>query len=324
MNNNSNKLENYIRSPIFYMGNKLDLLHELLPRFPKENEIGKFIDLFGGSGTVSLNVSYKNIIYNELNENIVNLLKIFKNSNEDEIIEHIIKRINEYKLPKLSCDIRTKHYDEIIKTEAKNNYLKFRKYYNLSINKNILDLYTLTFFSFCNLIRFNQKNEFNMPFGNRCFLDEHKFMIKLACNVLKQKNIKFKNCDAIEYLKSIKNNKDNLFIYLDPPYSNTLAIYNEDRAFGGWSIENDIELFKELDRLNKLGVKWALSNVLLNKGKKNNHLKDWTKNNGYEIIYLENKNYASLGKGNAKSLEVLIVNYDTPLKTPMLFDFDEV
>ena len=72
-------MNNYIKSPIFYMGGKYDLLPELLPRFPKEQEIDTFIDLFGGSGTVSLNVPYKNIIYNELNENIVNLLYMLKN-----------------------------------------------------------------------------------------------------------------------------------------------------------------------------------------------------------------------------------------------------
>lgn len=38
----------YIKSPIFYMGNKYDLLHELIPRFPKKEEINTFIDLFGG------------------------------------------------------------------------------------------------------------------------------------------------------------------------------------------------------------------------------------------------------------------------------------
>ena len=44
------------------MGGKYDLLNELLPRFPKKEEVEIFIDLFGGSGTISLNAPYKNII----------------------------------------------------------------------------------------------------------------------------------------------------------------------------------------------------------------------------------------------------------------------
>ena len=43
----------YYRSPIPYMGNKYKLLKHILPLFPKTCKT--FIDLFGGSGTVSMN-----------------------------------------------------------------------------------------------------------------------------------------------------------------------------------------------------------------------------------------------------------------------------
>lgn len=87
-----------------------------------------------------------------------------------------------------------------------------------------------------------------------------------------------------------------------------MAVYNEQKAFGGWTIQDDEKLFKELDRITKLGVKWAMSNVLENKGKKNDHIEDWAKRNGYKIIEL-NMNYSALGKGSANSKEVLILNY---------------
>lgn len=313
----------YIKSPIFYMGNKFDLLYELLPRFPKEQEVETFIDLFGGSGTVSLNVPYKNVIYNELNNNILELLNMLKNNKGEDIIKHIENRIEEFDLPKMSCDIRVSHYTEELKNKSNKNYLKFRKHYNNSLIKDYKDLFTLTFFSFCNLIRFNSKSEFNMPFGNRCFLKEHTLPIIEANKILNTKNITFKNQNAFEILEDIKEYNDKLFIYLDPPYSNTMAIYNENRAFGGWTIEDDLKLFKELDRLSKLGVKWALSNVLENKGKCNKHIEEWAMMGGYEMIFLEDKNYASLGKGNANSKEILIVNYETPFKKFNIFDFME-
>lgn len=311
----------YIKSPIFWMGNKYDLLYELLPRFPKKEEINTFIDLFGGGGTISLNVDYNNIIYNELNNNIVELLNIFIINNSEDLISHIEKRIKEFNLPYYSQDIRAKSYNEIEKNKYADNYLKFRDFYNKSNNKDYKDLYTLTFFSFCNLIRFNSKSEFNMPFGNRCFLEEHKSIIKNASKILKSKNIQIKNNNAINILENIKNNNDNIFIYCDPPYTNTTAIYNEQRAFGGWSIEDDYKLFAELDRINKLGVKFALSNVLENKGKLNNHIYEWANKNKYRIIFLEDKQYASLGKGNANSKEVLITNYEPPYKKYNIFDF---
>lgn len=208
----------------------------------------------------------------------------------------------------MSCDTRTKHYTEEYKKQHNENYLKFREYYNNSSERDYIDLYTLTYFSFCNLIRFNQKNQFNMPFGNRCFLEEHKDKIKNACEILKNKNIKFKNENAFDVLNETKFEKDD-FIYLDPPYTNTTAIYNEKRAFGGWNIEDDKRLFLILEELNKEGIKWGLSNVFENKGIKNEHLINWCKENNWNVYHL-NKNYASLGKGNANSDEVYICNYE--------------
>lgn len=67
----------YIKSPIFYMGNKFKLLPQLIPLFP--DNINTFYDLFGGSGCINTNVDSKKTIYNEINDNIVNLYKLFQN-----------------------------------------------------------------------------------------------------------------------------------------------------------------------------------------------------------------------------------------------------
>lgn len=305
-----------IRSPIFYMGNKLGLLEKLFLYFPKE--CNHFVDLFGGSGVVSINVPYQNITYNEINHNIVDIFKMLISKEPEEIIEHIQQRMLQFNLPNEGTDIRQNVKGiEKIRFKAQENYLRFRSFYNES-QKNILDLFTLTFFSFSNLIRFNSKDEFNMPFGNRTFTKEHQLDIKIFHNHIKKKNVKIIKKDAIEILKEVKENS-NQFIYLDPPYTNTLAIYNEQRAFGGWTIDSDYKLMEQLDRINDLGVKWAMSNVLINKGKENKHLSEWANNKGYEIIDFEEKQYSSLGKGNAKSREVLIVNYETPFKRYSLF-----
>ena len=53
----------------------------------------------------------------------------------------------------------------------------------------------------------------------------------------------------------------------------------------------------------------------------NDHLEKWAIQNGYQIIYFEDKNYASLGKGNANSKEVLIINYEEPYKEFDIFNF---
>ena len=306
-----------INSPIFYMGNKYKLLDQLIPLFPKK--IDSFYDLFGGGGSVSLNARANKVIYNELNYNVYKLFELFKIYDSNFIINHIEKRIKEFELPTISCDIRTKHFQEEYKQEHNINYLKFREYYNNS-EKNYLDLYTLTFFSFCNLIRFNSKSQFNMPFGNRCFLDEHKPLITYCCYKMQNSNIILINQDAIKYIReNINNFKENDFIYLDPPYTNTLAVYNEQRAFGGWNINNDLELFELLEKLDKKGIKWGLSNVFKNKEYINEHLIEWCNKNKWNVNHL-NCEYASLGKGKANTDEVFICNYNTDKQTS-IFDF---
>lgn len=295
-----------MNSPIHYMGNKSKLIVDLKSYFPNKSECETFIDLFGGSGCVSLNVDYDNIIYNELNCNIVELFRLFKDYTADDIISHIQNRIKEFNLPNEQSDVRSKNFNKENNENIKINYKNFRDFYNN--NKNILDLYTLTFFSFSNLIRFNSRDEFNMPVGNQHFNDKNIENIKLACDKFNKSNIILQNKDAFEVLSDIKTNSPNIYIYIDPPYSNTMAVYNESRAYGGWGIEDDKRLFKELDRISKLGVKWSLSNVLEHKGKTNEHIANWATKNNYRIVDL-NKNYSALGKGNANSREVLILNY---------------
>jgi DNA adenine methylase Dam len=311
-------MSNRIKSPIFYMGNKYKLLDNLLAYFPKKETVDEFIDLFGGSGVVSINVPYEKITYNEINHNITNLFKMLVETPPKEIINHIKHRVIEFDLPQKGVEKIDNEY-----SKYKKNYLNFRKFYNKQNPKNYLDLYTLTYFSFSNLIRFNSKNEFNMPYGHRSFLsDEHDINIELFYNIMKNKSVDIQNKDAFEILYNITENKGQ-FIYLDPPYANTMAIYNESRAFGGWGLDDDHKLFNELDRLDKLGVRWAMSNVLENKGIKNTHIEEWANNNGYKIIDFENKTYSALGKGNAESREVLIVNYEPPFERYNIFDFME-
>lgn len=102
------------------------------------------------------------------------------------------------------------------------------------------------------------------------------------------------------------------FVYCDPPYLNTQAVYNEKRAFGGWGVEEDYKLFELLEDLNSRGVKWALSNVFVNRGITNQHLIDWCDKNKWTVIHL-NRNYNPFSKGSSESDEVFISNY---LATP--------
>ena len=119
------------KSPIFYMGNKFDLLPALRILFPEN--INTFYDIFGGSGCVSGNAEANNIVYNEINDNIVNLYKLFLDYTPERINARILEYVKEFDLNTEGTDVR-QNIDEIeeIRELYNQHYLTFRDAYNNS------------------------------------------------------------------------------------------------------------------------------------------------------------------------------------------------
>ena len=296
------------KSPIFYMGNKERLIKKgLINYFPKN--INKFVDVFCGSGIVSMNVEAEIYILNDINPIIIDLLSLFEDKEYSYIIEKMKNIIKEHGLMKGYNKRDLRETDEY-KAKAKEKYNAFRKYYN-EVDRDIINLYVLSYYCNNNNIRFNKKGEFNMPIGNQYFNKEKRSEKVLSgCEFFKNNatalyNDDYKNIlEHFIYHNTAKNSND--FIYLDPPYSNTTAIYNEQL---GWSIDNDLELFRLCEQLTAKGIRWAMSNVYENKGKVNQHLIDWVKKQGLRVEFFDGFNYVACGKGNGKTVEVLIMNY---------------
>lgn len=281
--------EKLIKSPLNYTGGKFKLLPQILPLFPEN--INTFIDLFSGGCNIGINVKANKIICNDILTSVVHLMDELKKVDRDTALKSIDKIIDEYKLSKTNEE----------------GYKRLREDYNLG--KREWDMfYTMICYSFNNQIRFNKNNEFNMPFGkNRSsFNDSLRDKFKLFVEKLNKINIEFMNKDFKEI--SIENLNNNDFIYCDPPYLITCASYNENN---GWNQNREVELLNYLDRANERGIKFALSNVLENKGKSNDILKEWAKK--YNIHYLNNtyKNcsYHTKDRSNNSTIEVLVTNY---------------
>ncbi len=287
-------------SPIFYMGNKKRLIEKgLIDLFPKE--IDCFYDLFGGSGVVSLNVNSNKYILNELDTNIFNLYNTLKDNNPNDIIAHIENMIKEYDLPQKSTNSVNTSTEE--REYYKENYMRFRDNYNK--NKNPFDLFVLMNYCLSQTMRFNLKGQFNMPFGNNRFIKEKHSQYYIDFNLkVNEPNFKLHNKSYLEF--SLDNFEPNDFIYLDPPYLNSLATYNEN---GKWSKEKQDELLAFCDKLTNLNIKWAMSNALENKGNRNIELEKWCDDNNYNIYTFDNFSYHSYGKGDANTSEILITNY---------------
>lgn len=300
-----------IQSPLNYTGGKFKLLEQILPKFPKK--IDTFVDLFCGGCNVGININAKKIIFNDLDSHLIGLYNVLKNCDKKVIFETIINFIKKYNLSEsykfgydyYSCTSNNglQEYNKLpfkdLRTNFNSRKTKDAKYY--------LMLYTLIVYSFNNQLRFNSKGEFNLPVGKRDFNSSMQTKLNVFIDRLKKYNTKFL-CKDFREMDMEKYGK-NSFVYIDPPYLITCATYNEKE---GWKNEDELDLLNYIDNLHSKGIKFALSNVLTNKGKSNKLLLDWIKRNKYKIHYLDysykNSNYHTKDK-ITKPQEVLITNY---------------
>lgn len=294
-----------IISPIFYMGNKRKICEELVSYFPKE--IDTFYDLFSGSAVMSMNTNAKKYVLNDIDNHVCELYNIFKRYNYIDIINHITRRIYEFDLPKeRSKGNNNKNIDRNV---MKKNYENLRDLYNNNFYLfRDLDFYTLMFFSFSQQFRFSKKGNFNMPFGNDCFSEKNKEYIKNGCKFFQKENIKTfnKTFDCSQIRIGIKKTD---FVYLDPPYMNTTATYNEGRGQDVWNMDSEKRLFQFCECLTTGDIKFGMSNVFTNKNIVNQHLIEWVEKNNLFVTHL-NKKYNTCGKKSFNTDEVFITNYE--------------
>lgn len=307
------KNKELIQSPLNYTGGKYKLLDQILPLFPKN--IDAFVDLFCGGCNVGINVDCKKVFFNDNNEYLIYMFNTFKNLDKEiifELIDGIIKKYNLSRSDLFGYETYSCNSMDGLGKYNSTGYLELRNDFN---NKFALDyyyyivLYVLLVYSFNNQIRFNSKGKFNLPVGKRDFNSKMREKLNLFLDKIKNSDYTFLCKDFKEI--DVKLFGENPFVYADPPYLITCATYNEQN---GWNENSEIALLEYLDNLDKLNIKFALSNVLENKGRENKILKDWLKRNEnkYNVIHL-NKNYLNCNyhiknKDNVTD-EVLIINY---------------
>lgn len=296
-----------IRSPFFYVGDKYKLMPQIRKLMPLN--IGDYIEPFVGGGSSFLNTISKRYYLNDIDPYVIKLhleLSKYVNHTED-LLNKIYKIINFYGL---SCSFKGKTANNILKKEyPKTYYAKMNKEAYLALRKDfnkdktdILRLYVLLIYGFNHMIRFNNKEEFNLPVGN---VDFNKNVYTALVNYLsfiKNKNIQFSNMDYIDFLKNIKYNDDS-YVYLDPPYLISMSEYNKL-----WNPTKEKELCNFLDYLNKKGIRFGITNLITHKNKINNTFFEWSrKYNVYDI----NSNYISFHDNTIKneSKEVFVTNY---------------
>lgn len=282
----------FSRSPINYMGGKFRSLKNIIPNFP--NYINTFYDLFSGSGTIHLNTFAENVVVNDINYIVVDLQEFISSSDPEKLYNNLLHMARSYKLYESNSD----------------GYIELRKEYNF--DKDPLKLLALSQHSFNYLIRFNKKGEFNASHGKGISKLSNDFLNKLIYfnEYTSNSNYTFMSKDFRKVVNLNKLNKNDL-VYCDPPYLLSEAVYNEKRAFGGWTRKDSLELFNLLDDIHNEGSNFALTEMIFSKGMTNTDLTKWVSKNNYTIRY-NNVKYLgvpSTHNNDKSSVEVLVTNY---------------
>lgn len=305
----------FIKSPINYTGNKYRLLPKFWNFFPKKTKV--FVDLFCGGATVGINVNAEEIIMIDNNPRVISLLNYLATENINKQIKRIETLIEEYNLTYSAKYGYSKYKKEIVDNNGlkefnKEGFYKLRTDYNNLKNKDTKKansmLYTLMVYGFNNDIRFNKYGEYNLPVGKTDFNKNNYNKIVEYNKIAKEKNIKFVCADYnSEEAKKYIYKAD--FVYIDPPYLITTAVYNEGN---NWNDQTEKELISLLEELNKNNIKFALSNVLTKVGVENTILKKWLSKNDNVRIYDMDYHYRSCSYNkkdrDANEQEVLITN----------------
>lgn len=300
-----------IPSALNYTGGKYKLLSQILPLFPKDAD--QVVDLFCGGCNVGINVNCNKIQFNDSNQHLIGLLETFRRLSKEEAFQWLYVAIKRYHLSLVSENGYEYYGCESSKglgSYNKEGYNKLRKDFNSKKEQDdeyFLMLYLLIVYSFNNQLRFNKKGKFNLPVGKRDFNSKMQKKLEDFIDRIKSGDYIFTNGDFREI--KLDGFTDKSFFYADPPYIITCATYNEQ---DGWTEKDEYDLLSYLEELDRRGIRFALSNVLESKGRKNDILADWIKRNKkFKVLSLNydytNSNYHTKREGITK--EVLVINY---------------
>lgn len=270
----------YINPPMNYSGSKFKLLEQILPLFDYSKNY--FIDLFVGGGSVYTNVldKYEKVLINDV---LFDLIEVHKSlyRNPHKFIESVKKLA------------KTKENQEL--------YNQLRASYNLE--KTPEKLYALMLSCTNNMIRYNQKGEFNQTWGKREFNDSTQKKLDIFINHLSQ--YKKKIYYAGKHFYDVKPTRPSM-VYCDPPYTNSLAGYNRY-----WNQDLENRLYEYLINLDKTGHSFALSGLYgEHMDNKRAIIIDKLIADGYNYKLLDFDYEGVARKKNSRnSQEILIFNY---------------
>lgn len=170
--------QEYIKSPLNYVGGKYKLLPQILPLFPKN--IDTFIDLFGGGFNVGINVPAKEVVYNDLNLPVVQILEYIHRNRTDKSLDEIDEIIKQYDLSKIN----------------RNGYLRLRSYFNESESKQSVT-FGIDITPNVDFLTYNYKRKFDNIITNPPFKFAKEFILR-SLDLANEKVIMFAKIQLLE------------------------------------------------------------------------------------------------------------------------------
>ena len=289
-------------SPLNYQGNKSRIVDYLLALLP--NDTTSIREIFCGSAIVSFASQINHIYLNDINPYILDLIRYFHNNEAEIIIAQSDEVIERYGLTNTFYQGRAIYPEfqhEGLSRYNKDAYNLLRADYNT--DKDIVKLFVLLIYGFNHYLRFNNKDEFNVPVGKVDFVKTLRDKTRAYCNAIRNKQLHITNLDFRCEQLYIGAEQTTLF-YFDPPYLITQAPYNIS-----WTEQDERDLLNLIDGLNDNGYRFMLSNVSQSNGKRNNLLCDWMQKYNVRHIHRQYLNSSYQKKNLSAADEVVISNF---------------
>ena len=295
------------RSPLFYVGDKYKLVHEIRTHFP--DHINRLIEPFVGGGSVMMNVDADGSLLNDISSYVISIHRMLQGyiGREQKLMNELYALVDQYGL---SLSLRSDVVPKDLKAAyPKTYYARYNKagYQQMKADfiadgqQDMQRLYLLLIYGFNHMLRFNGKGQFNLPVGNVDFNQNVQDALTDYFRLLSRKRIEWHNEDYRQFLGDIIYQEGDL-VYLDPPYLITFSEYNKL-----WNEHTERDLLALLNNLNARGVNFAISNVTHYRGRTNSFFLEWSAQ--YNVHSIKS-NYISFNDNSIKQFsEVLVTNY---------------
>ena len=272
-----------------YHGSKGKFYSKIEPILPKEDNL-LCLDLFAGGTSLS--------------SMLPNNWRIVCNDNCYDVGRLQAQFLSDYKDSELNAEewvAKLVEHSTVRNKSDKNGYQEIKKSYNQLKDSERWErsyvFFELVCSSFSNYIRFNEKGEWNLQFGNRYFNPSMQKKLVSWLKRMENKDVDFCFADW----KWFDLTKYDLLI-IDPPYLKTCAQYNSS-----WSEYDTIQLLEEVDKYAEQGGKFILFEEVLSKGTPNNIIAEWMKKYNHINLGDESKG-CNYQRKDGITLEVCIYN----------------